>query len=444
MAMTMTCNVCIEDSKSCIVCTMCKFTACKSCTRRYLIESINDAMCMSCKVPYGYEFIETHIGKTWHRTLYKTSRKNVLLDRERVLTPQAMTYIEQCTRVYELQNEQRSIMLNPDSYEPDRLQQVRILLVRARRALYGWARPNNDDDDNTTQPPPPVQTLYSKCPVETCLGVLNTDRVCVTCHTRTCHSCFEIVVDDNNHACDPNTVETIKMLRADTKPCPQCATPIHKIEGCYQMWCTKCHTTFHYRTLEILHETIHNPHYVQWMQQNPGVGNDDDPMDNFHNEQQLFIRLRELDFLIPDTQHMCAEVIRSCLHVDYVTIPDIRNKFRRYDDTNIRRMRLANFLRGYMSPEYMQMQLYSEHKQRQRWTTLMEMWATFAQSLRVLIDNVFIDLNIEEFLRQVGELVLYINSESVRINSMYKNKAHQIVYTYDIPLRTVRFVIPTM
>ena len=154
--MTMTCNVCIEESKSCIVCTMCKFTACKSCTRRYLIESINDAMCMSCKVPYGYEFIETHIGKTWHRTLYKTSRKNVLLDRERVLTPQAMTYIEQCTRVYELQNEQRSIMLNPDLYEPDRLQQVRILLVRARRALYGWARPNNDDDDNTTQPPPPA------------------------------------------------------------------------------------------------------------------------------------------------------------------------------------------------------------------------------------------------------------------------------------------------
>ena len=234
------------------------------------------------------------------------------------------------------------------------------------------------------------------------------------------------------------------MLRADTKPCPQCATPIHKIEGCYQMWCTKCHTTFHYRTLEILHETIHNPHYVQWIQQNPGAGDGDDPMDNFHNEQHLFIQLRELDFLIPDTQFMCAEVIRSCLHVDYVTIPDIHNKFRRFDHMNSRRARLANFLRGYMSEDYLQMQLYSEHKQRQRWTTMINLWTTFSQSLRVLIDNVFIDLDIEEFLRQVGALVLYINSESTRINAMYKNKAHQIVYTYDIPLRTVSLVIPTV
>lgn len=443
--MTTTCNVCIEESNSCIACTVCNFTACKPCTRRYLIESINDAMCMSCKTPFGYEFIETHLGKTWHRTLYKTSRKSVLLDRERVLTPQAMAYIEQCNRFYELHREQRSILTNPDLYDPDRLQQVRILLVRARREMYGHVRPENGDDDTK---PPPVQTLYSKCPVETCPGVLDANRTCVTCSTKTCHSCFEIIDDnvDNIHNCDPNTVETIKMLRADTKPCPQCATPIHKIEGCYQMWCTKCHTTFHYRTLEILHETIHNPHYVQWIQQNPGAGDGDgdDPMDNFHNEQHLFIQLRELDFLIPETQLMCAEVIRSCLHVDYVTIPDIHNKFRRFDHMNNRRARLANFLRGYMSEDYLQMQLYSEHKQRQRWTTMINLWTTFSQSLRVLIDNVFIDLDIEEFLRQVGALVLYINAESVRINAMYKNKAHQIVYTYDIPLRTVSLVIPTV
>ena len=49
---------------------------------------------MACKLPYDYEFLITNLGKPWHENIYKPSRKNVLLDRERAKLPLAVRYIE--------------------------------------------------------------------------------------------------------------------------------------------------------------------------------------------------------------------------------------------------------------------------------------------------------------------------------------------------------------
>ena len=46
------------------------------------------------------------------------------------------------------------------------------------------------------------------------------------------------------HKCDEEKVASVEMLKRDTKPCPKCGTPIHKIEGCDQMWDPQCGTAF--------------------------------------------------------------------------------------------------------------------------------------------------------------------------------------------------------
>ena len=72
-----------------------------------------------------------------------------------------------------------------------------------------------------------------------------------------------------NTLADPDTKATAELLSKDTKPCPKCSIPIHKLEGCDQMWCTQCHTGFSWKrgTIE---NRIHNPHYYEWQRQNNG------------------------------------------------------------------------------------------------------------------------------------------------------------------------------
>lgn len=123
--------------------------------------------------------------------------------------------------------------------------------------LENYWKPNNPQR-------PKIKTIVCKCPRIKCHGfILQGTNQCGSCNTLVCLDCRHEV--NPSHVCDPQTIETIKLIESESKPCPGCGISIHKIEGCYQMWCTQCHTTFHYRTGEILKEAIHNPHYVEWL-----------------------------------------------------------------------------------------------------------------------------------------------------------------------------------
>ena len=53
-------------------------------------------------------------------------------------------------------------------------------------------------------------------------------------------------------------------INKDTRPCPNCGTMIHKIDGCSQMWCTSCSTAFDWRTGKLSTGRIHNPHFFEF------------------------------------------------------------------------------------------------------------------------------------------------------------------------------------
>ena len=126
------------------------------------------------------------------------------------------------------------------------------------------------DELATQQQQSPVRNVnINKCPTQDCKGILNAEWHCILCKVDACSSCHEIKGEE--HKCNSDTVETVKMLKADTKACPKCYTNIYKIDGCDQMWCVKCHTAFSWRTGAI--ETkIHNPHYYEWMRKNSANG----------------------------------------------------------------------------------------------------------------------------------------------------------------------------
>lgn len=110
------------------------------------------------------------------------------------------------------------------------------------------------------------------CPANDCRGFLSTAWKCGLCNVWVCPDCHDIKKEqkDDSHICDKGALETAKLLAKEAKPCPKCAAQISKIDGCDQMWCTQCHTSFSWRTGQEVKEGewVHNPHYYEWMRRN--------------------------------------------------------------------------------------------------------------------------------------------------------------------------------
>jgi hypothetical protein len=104
-----------------------------------------------------------------------------------------------------------------------------------------------------------------------CNGFLYNEREtngqCGVCFRRTCLECNISIQDVSDHVCKQEDIDSWEHIKKTTKPCPRCATFIHRIEGCSQMWCTQCHTAFDYITGRVETQTgrIHNPHYYEWI-----------------------------------------------------------------------------------------------------------------------------------------------------------------------------------
>jgi hypothetical protein len=106
------------------------------------------------------------------------------------------------------------------------------------------------------------------CPIEACKGFLSTQWKCGLCNIYTCSKCHVPKCDSDEHVCNPDDVATAELLKTDTRPCPQCATGITKIDGCDQMWCIECHCAFSWSKGTIETGRLHNPHYFEFHRKN--------------------------------------------------------------------------------------------------------------------------------------------------------------------------------
>lgn len=166
--------------------------------------------------------------------------------------------------------------------------------------------------------------FVKKCGDSECRGFLSTRWKCGLCEKTTCIDCHEVKIDEVPHVCDQNCVATIKLLKTDTKDCPQCQASIFKIDGCDQMWCTLCKTGFSWSTGKI-EMKLHNPHYYEWRRQNGGL--DREPGDN----QQCVTPHDIINDLVTsdlggEQIDILVEKCRRCIHISAYnhnpTVPD--------------------------------------------------------------------------------------------------------------------------
>ena len=294
--MTIECPICAQNmnksTRSCVECPSCEYKCCKECIKTYVIGSNSDPICMNCSKPFSKTFLYEVMPRKWMTREYKQHRANVLFEREKVMIPDTMKWVEAECKARKNQEEINKLnsILKEYSKKMKEINQEILTRMDLIRELRNNPKENNQD------------IFIVKCPE--CPGFLSKEWKCLACNTRVCKYCREVLIapkgkcvddikikkpenekrepgdgsesstdptdpkdltDPMIHICNKEELETSQMIKKDTKPCPKCGNPIHKIDGCDQMFDPQCGTAFSWKTGQIVTGHIHNPHYMEWL-----------------------------------------------------------------------------------------------------------------------------------------------------------------------------------
>ncbi len=302
------CQICCESlpKEKRFHCPSCKQEYCIPCFKHYLLNSIEDPHCLHCRTKLLYDqFVET-FEKTWRLGPYKKHKEKILSDQEIAMIPATMDYFDKLQRYEKMQSEHErlkkeleelSINMDDLHYEMQTgrpreryvYQNGQYQLVRkeVEKPKYKWTQP---------------------CPDGNCRGFMNEEYFCSACDKKYCKDCLVYIKDKEEHTCDEDLKATIKMIKKESKPCPNCNEFISKISGCDQMFCTGCGTAFSWTTGQVERGTIHNPHAHQYFQQNP------EALDLYRRQQNIGAQPNQTGgcrSIIPvyfDTQYISQEI----------------------------------------------------------------------------------------------------------------------------------------
>lgn len=219
------------------------------------------------------------------------------------------------------------------------------------------------------------------CPSTDCLGKIGQEGCCGLCGKKVCSECGQEKKQEE-HVCRKEDVETIRELQKSTRPCPRCHIPIYKIEGCDQMWCIQCHTTFSWKTGAITHGVVHNPHFYAFrreahiLQRTPG----DIPCGGLPNEIEIISAIGR------SNKPLMLDVWEYTFRLSDVLMPSIYRKFHNVRPQKYRQYSIS-YLRGKIDKKRLQTLLYKNYLDEIRYSYYYEIIDT-------LVDNM------AEYLRQ--------------------------------------------
>ena len=269
------CSICFEHFNASIhkpircPVASCHNTACRKCFQIFLCgDDVSVPKCMFCNTQFTHSQLQ-HIGlsKAFLTGEFAKHQQDILFAQEQAMLPAAQAAVAHDKLVKNIDDQIKDIHAQIKA-----LTALKDDLMQTKRQLQRHD-PSNVGADATDQ-------FIHRCADSDCNGFVSSAWKCATCDKHTCAHCRELKNnrDDPHHVCNPDTVASVALLKADTKPCPNCKIPVHKTEGCDQMFCTQCKRLWSWNTGKF--ETRgHNPHYLQWMRENHAGGMPRDPAD---------------------------------------------------------------------------------------------------------------------------------------------------------------------
>lgn len=238
--------MCTRRLKRTVTCPDCSFIVCENCLKHYILDRTDDIHCMNCKRNWPSNLF----SPAFYKGAYKVHRQKILFAREQSLMPETQPLV---LREIEIRNLKHIIddfkKRYPHTWRYDPT--YRDLMTQ-----LDFLRDTKPEPINKSKP-------FRKCQQNNCRGFFEDDGVCTMCQTVTCVKCAEKYHE--GHVCNPDTLESIKLIESDSKPCPKCKAAIFRIEGCLHMWCTQCNTSFHWKTGQIYAKPMANPHYSEFI-----------------------------------------------------------------------------------------------------------------------------------------------------------------------------------
>lgn len=408
-----------------IKCQFCDFESCISCSKKYILNE-NTPKCMNndCDKEWSRQFLRENFSKLFLNNEYKKHREDVLFNTERSLMPATQPLVENLIR-------KEKILIEIEKYKKQ-INECNQNIFRLNNEYYQLGRRNNDNIKERSQ-------FIKACSDPECRGFLSSQWKCGICEKWTCSKCNVLkgIEKESPHECNPNDVLTASLINNDTKSCPSCGTGIFKIDGCDQMWCTQCNTSFSWRTGRIETKHIHNPHYFEWLRRN---GNRELP-ENLLNGgcRELVIDTRFISGItnlfevsrfnsnasveqIKNLRIRIYEYCENITHLHRIQFPYYNNINRNNEDLRI------HYMRNMITEEKFKLQLQQGDKKCQKMreisnilnmvvTTTTDILFRFYDELKLVSWKYNVDT-----LEEINRIVDYANECLLDISKTYDSK----------------------
>ena len=407
------CCVAVSGRNKLVRCNHCNYGGCRSCNRRFILDSVNEAKCMNCKGEWSRTFLHDNFPQSFLNKDYKKKREDVLFNVQK-----SMMQDTQLIVTVRLQRNQ----INKEIAKNNKL--IRELKERNNelsREKYELSRGKEFGKKKTSE------KFFGHCPIGDCRGFIASSWKCGVCDTKVCKSCKEIPNDD--HICNENTILAIKAIKKDCKPCPECRVPIMKISGCYAMWCTECHVSFDWGTGERIRGNVHNPHQAEWLRTHPR--SNPIPVGGVCGR----VSLRFLNGLSKvDNVYFLQRFDTFLNHCDAIERRRFNTQNNNFEDGNYLELRVK-YLTNKITEQQFRTSLQREQKMRDKKHDYYLILSMFIDSSRDILNTNFRNITIRtitgelliETVETLRELIKYTNISFENSAKIYKNKKLTII-----------------
>jgi hypothetical protein len=225
------CNSLNKSKNKPTKCFFCGKEACLECVKHYILDTYGDIHCMFCRNKWNRDVLNEKLPQTFIKTELREQQENRILEMEKARLPAAQTIAEHRIKIknIEMFREASYGLINQNDKNDSRIELLQLIAKN-----YGIDDMTSLTNLNIPLEKEQVKRNYIRnCPNSECRGFINEEWNCSLCKTKMCKKCFEQTDSDNTHKCDPNIIESNKLIAKDSKPCPNCNCLITKLSGCF-------------------------------------------------------------------------------------------------------------------------------------------------------------------------------------------------------------------